>query len=278
MKLLFRLLLIVAIAVAAGIFARLNSGYVQLSAPMFRFESSLNFFIIVWLLSFALFYYMIRIVRGVKQLPEWWRMRRIQKVREKMFKLQNELFFSLQRERFHDAQEKAKEILSLPEAYPLPAVIGAIAALKMRDVKAAEEFIHCDALAPLVYRVTRTLLEAELYLVKKEPLRALSLLREMREWEGLHSTALKFELQALVNAGRFKEMLPVIEQIENIRALTPAEAKFMKEAVEAQLDMGVSPELSQDQKNEVQEEALVPQQDQRSHESEENIGLVAHDQ
>jgi|GEM_PF-6778411 Uncharacterized enzyme of heme biosynthesis len=235
MKLLFRLLLIVAVAIALGVFARLNNGYVQLSAPMFRFESSLNFFVIAWLISLALFYYLARVVRGVTHLPQWWRTRRVRKAREKMFKLQNELFFSLERERFHDTQVKAKELLALPEAFPLPAVIGAEAALKMRDIPAAEEFIHNQALAPSVYRVTRTLLEAELCLAKNEPRRALNLLHEMREWEGLHSDALKLELRALMNTGWYRAMPPIIEQLESIRALNATEAQFMKDAVEAHL-------------------------------------------
>ncbi|MDR1529233.1 MAG: hypothetical protein LBS40_02325 [Burkholderiales bacterium] len=236
MKFLFRLLLIIAFAVAIGIFARSNDGYVQVAAPLFRFESSLNFFIIAWVISLLIFYYLIRMIRNIKQLPQWWRTYREHKTSEKIFKLQSELFFELQRERYDDARKKTKKLLAFPEMYPLTAVIGAETALRTKDIETAESLIHSDALSATMCEVTRALLEAELLLVKNEPERALKLLREMREQSGLHSAALKIELRALIAARRYQEILPMIERLEYIHGVSADEAQFMREAVKAYLD------------------------------------------
>ncbi|MDR2016547.1 MAG: hypothetical protein LBP90_02915 [Burkholderiales bacterium] len=75
-----RLLIIAALAMALGIFARANWGYVQIAVPeMFSLEMSLNFFIIVLLLMFIVFYALLRGAGVLWNLPRYWRQRKLQK-------------------------------------------------------------------------------------------------------------------------------------------------------------------------------------------------------
>ncbi|MDR0247833.1 MAG: hypothetical protein LBI16_05525 [Burkholderiales bacterium] len=79
MKWTFRILMIAALAMALGIFAHANSGYVQIAMPQtFTLEMSLNFFIIALALAFFVFYVLLRGVGALWTLPQ----RRLQKQNE----------------------------------------------------------------------------------------------------------------------------------------------------------------------------------------------------
>ncbi|MDR0770306.1 MAG: hypothetical protein LBE75_03795 [Burkholderiales bacterium] len=79
----FRILMIAALAMVLGIFARANSGYVQIAVPqVFSLETSLNFFIIVLLAAFVVFYVLLRGACVLWRLPRRWRQRSMQKQRQ----------------------------------------------------------------------------------------------------------------------------------------------------------------------------------------------------
>ncbi|MCL2873079.1 MAG: hypothetical protein FWF41_08930 [Betaproteobacteria bacterium] len=73
MKWGFRIILILALAIALGIFARSNSGYVQIAAPTFSLETTLNFFIIALVVIFFVFCVLLRILKALWNLPQRWR-------------------------------------------------------------------------------------------------------------------------------------------------------------------------------------------------------------
>ncbi|MDR0588545.1 MAG: hypothetical protein LBG61_06210 [Burkholderiales bacterium] len=49
------------VALLIGIFARSNQGYVQIATPTLQIETSLNFFIVMWVVSLGVFYFLARV-------------------------------------------------------------------------------------------------------------------------------------------------------------------------------------------------------------------------
>ncbi|MDR2710628.1 MAG: hypothetical protein LBB65_04775 [Burkholderiales bacterium] len=76
MKWGIRIFLIVALAVAVGIFARTHWGYVQIATPSFSLETTLNFFITALAAIFIVFYALLRAVQKLWNLPQRWRQTR----------------------------------------------------------------------------------------------------------------------------------------------------------------------------------------------------------
>lgn len=77
MKWGFRILLILALAIALGIFARSNSGYVQIATSTFSLETTLNFFIIALVVTFLVFCVLLRILKALWNLPQRRRQRQL---------------------------------------------------------------------------------------------------------------------------------------------------------------------------------------------------------
>jgi uncharacterized protein HemY len=68
MSKLLRVAIFILVAVAVGVFARLNSGYVQIATPVIQVETSLNLIILLWVASLIVLYLWLRTVWGMKRL------------------------------------------------------------------------------------------------------------------------------------------------------------------------------------------------------------------
>src|SRR5688500_18690834 len=69
MKGLFWLIVVFAAAVAFVLFARVDSGYVLFFYPPWRVEMSMVFFTLAALVSFALLYFLFRLLGNALRLP-----------------------------------------------------------------------------------------------------------------------------------------------------------------------------------------------------------------
>lgn len=78
MKHLLKAVVIFALALAVAGFSRFNGGYVTIAIANYQLEFSLNLLLIMWLVSFLIIYYLLRIMINVKRIPS-----KLQRARQK---------------------------------------------------------------------------------------------------------------------------------------------------------------------------------------------------
>ena len=141
MRVLFWFLLLAIAAVVAALAAKLNNGYALLVAPPYRIELSLNLLIILIVGSFVSLYLGLRIIVHTVRLPsqvrEWRRQMKQARSRAKL----DAATIALLEGRYGKAQQQADEALAFPRASGVAALVGARAALDVRQYAGAEEFL-----------------------------------------------------------------------------------------------------------------------------------------
>jgi HemY protein len=240
LRLLLLFLLLGALAVAVALFARLNVGYVLVVAPPTRLEISLNAFLVLLAALFALGYLVVRFAGRLSRLPREVREHRRGQQRERARAKQDEAVVGLLEGRFGRARRAADEALAIPQSSGLAALIGARAALEMRDFAAAEALLgRADAQVGSL-AVPRLMIEAELALEQGRPADALARLAELRREAGAHTAALRLELRTLTQAGRHAETPPLIDQLQKRKVFDPAQADLLRATAHAEALRGLA--------------------------------------
>ena len=103
--------------------------------------------------------------------------------------------------RYGRARQSAEEALAIPHSSGLAALIGARAALEMRDFAGAAALLARPDAQSASLRVPRLMLEAELALEQGRPAEALARLAELKRDAGAHTAALRLELRTLTQRG-----------------------------------------------------------------------------
>ncbi|MDR2016321.1 MAG: hypothetical protein LBP90_01750, partial [Burkholderiales bacterium] len=185
MKGLSRVLVIAALAVAVGIFARANSGYVQMAMPqMFSLETSMNFFIIILFIVFVIFYMLLRGALALWHFSHHQRQRSLQKRQTRLLQKQNEALLALWREDPNTAQKAMTGLTEAPDASGVSVLLAAQAALRSKDDKTVKRLLQHPSLSEAKYEVPRTLIEAEWLLWQQRAADALPLWSELRSKTG----------------------------------------------------------------------------------------------
>lgn len=234
MRLLLVFLLLGAIAVAVALFARLNVGYVLLVAPPYRLEISLNAFLVLLAALFAVVYLVFRFAGRLSRLPaevrEHRREQQVQRARAK----QDEAVVGLLEGRFGRARRAAEDALAVPHSSGLAALVGARAALEMRDFAAAAAFLgRADAQVGSL-AVPRLMLEAEMALEQGRAGDALARLAELKREAGAHTAALRLELRTLTQAGQHAQTPALIDQLEKRKVFDAAQADLLRATAHAE--------------------------------------------
>ncbi len=234
MRLLLVFLLLGAIAVAVALFARINVGYVLVVSPPYRLEISLNAFLLVLAALFTLLYLVVRFARRLSRLPaEVREHRRAQQV-ERARARQDEAVVGLLEGRYGRAKQAAEAALAIPHSSGLAALIGARAALEMRDFAGAQALLgRADAQVGSL-AVPRMMLEAELALEQGRPADALARLAELKREAGSHTAALRLELRTLTQAGRHAETPPLIDQLHKRKVYDARQAELLRASAHAE--------------------------------------------
>jgi HemY protein len=115
--------------------------------------------------------------------------------------------------RYVKAQQQASEALNFPDASGLSALIGARAAIDVRQYAAAEELLSHPQAQTKSLAVSRLTLAAESALEQGQPQEALRILSELKREAGLHTAALRLELRAAQAARRFADIRPLVDQL-----------------------------------------------------------------
>src|SRR5262245_20819122 len=213
MRLLFAFLLLAALAVLVALLFKLNTGYALFVAPPYRVEISLNAFIVMAVVGFIVLYLVLRLAGRIARLPtevrESRRRRNLDRARNK----QDAAMVALLEGRYGKARQFAEEALAIPQSSGLPALLGARAAVDMREFAEAEALLARPDASVTSLTVPRLMLEADMALAQDQPGVALDKLGELRREAGLHTAALRLEVRALTAARRFAEIPPIVDQL-----------------------------------------------------------------
>jgi HemY protein len=213
MRFLFWFLLLAIAAVVAALAVRLNNGYALLVAAPYRIELSLNLFLFLIVAGFASLYFALRMIVHTMRLPaqvrQWRRRQREARSRAR----QDAATVALLEGRYVKAQQQANEALAFPGASGLAAMIGARAAIDVRQYAAAEELLARPETQSRSLAVSRLTLAAESALEQGQPQEALRILSELKHEAGLHTAALRLELRATQAERRFGDIPPLVDQL-----------------------------------------------------------------
>jgi HemY protein len=206
-------LLLAVSAVLVALLFRINDGYALFVAPPYRVELSLNTLLILVVLAFLVVHAVLRLASRLARLPrdvrEHRRRQQLARARSRF----DAAVIALIEGRDGKAGQYASEALEIPQATPVAALVGARAALDMRDYDAALALLRrADAQAPSL-AVPRLMLEAEAALEQGNATEALARLADLRREAGLHTAALRLEIRALTAAGRHGEIPAIVDQL-----------------------------------------------------------------
>ena len=233
MRALFAFLLLAALAMLAALFFKVNTGYALLVAPPVRVEISLNAFVLLLFGTFVLLYLLLRMVARISQLPsevrESRRRRNIDRARIK----QDSALVALIEGRYGKARQCADEALAVPLSSGLPALLGARAAIDMRDFDKAHAFLSRPDVGVSSLTVPRLMLEADMALEQGQPGEALDRLAELKRDAGLHTAALRLELRPLTAANRHAEIPALVDQLVKRKVYDPTQGDLLRASAHA---------------------------------------------
>lgn len=228
MRFLFWFLLLAAAAVAAALAVKLNSGYALLVARPYRIELSLNLLLLLIVIAFGLVYATIRLISRTLRLPasvrEWRRRQKVERARS----AQDAAVVALLEGRYGKAQQRALEALAIPGSSGLNAIVGARAAIDVRQFDAAEALLNRPDAQAASLAVPRLMLLAEIALEQGQPQRSLDILRELRREAGMHTAALRLELRCLQAARRWTDVAPLLEQLVKRKVFDSTQAEHVR--------------------------------------------------
>lgn len=223
MKGLLWLLGVFALAAGVSVALRGSDGYAMFVLFPWRVELSLNLLVIVLLLSFVAAYLAVRLVAHAVRLPSHVRAFRRRLKEEKG---RNALFGAIQalfEGRFGRAEKLASQAHDLECAPPLPELIGARAAQRMRDFDRRDEWLSRARKAESAWRLARLVTEGELLLEERRFDEARAALKELHSGGPKHIATLTLLLRAEQGLGNWDEVIRLARLLEK-RSAMPAEA------------------------------------------------------
>lgn len=228
MRLFLSLVILFAVAIVLAVGARFNPGNVVFFYPPYRIDLSLNLFILLSVLVFAVLFTLLKALRSAQQMPQRVAAYRRDKREREGNRALRESLKSLFEGRFGQAEKAAVRASDSPDNAGLAALIAARAAHRMgqparRDVwlsKAQED-------APL--KTARLMTAIELSVEGHQPENALDAVRELNASGMRHIHALRLALKANQRAKDWPEVLRLVRLLDKRNALHPALARRLRE-------------------------------------------------
>lgn len=217
-----------AAAVGIAVTARINPGNVVLFYPPYRVDLSLNLFVLLEVLLFALLYVLIRAFQGTVSMPARVAAYRQQKRERDGNKGLREALKALFEGRFGHAQKAAARAAELPENAGLAALIGARAAHRMRQNGRRDGWL-AQAEAEPALKTARLMTLTELLVDDHQPEAALQAVGELNASGMRHIHALQWSLKAQQQASNWPEVLRLVRMLDKHQALHPALSARLRE-------------------------------------------------
>jgi len=234
MRLLFAFLLLAALAMLAALLFKLNAGYALFVAPPYRVEISLNAFIVFAVAAFVVVHLLLRLASRIARMPAEVREARRRRNLERARGKQDASVVALLEGRYGKARQFAEEALAVPQSSGLPALVGARAAVDMREFGVAEALLARPDASVSSLTVPRLMLEADMALAQDQPGVALDKLAELRREAGLHTAALRLEVRALTAARRFTDIPPIVDQLVKRKVYDAGQGDMLRATAHAE--------------------------------------------
>lgn len=235
MRALFWLIAVFAAAVALAVAGRFGEGYVVISYPPWRVETSLLFAALFLAGAFLLGYAVVRLVGGTLVLPA--QVREFRRGRRRM-QAQGALGAALQcyyEGRYARAEREAALAWEEGASPGIAALIAARAAQQMYELERRDQWLERAGQAGESLHAARLLTQAELALEGRDFTGARDALREMRGAGPRNIAAARMLLRAARGAQDWEEVLRLTALLEKRGALAPAIVKESR--VQAQIEL-----------------------------------------
>jgi HemY protein len=221
MRLFLWLLALMGAAIGIAVTARFNPGNVVMFYPPYRFDLSLNFFLVLQALLFVVLYTLIRAFRITFKMPGRVAIYREQKREQDGNKGLREALKALFEGRFGHAEKAALRAAELPANAGLAALIGARAAHRMRQSARRDQWLSTAQADPAL-KAARLMTNIELLVDDHQPEAAIEAVRELSASGTRHLHALQWSLKAHQQAKNWPEVLRLVRTLDKRRALHPA--------------------------------------------------------
>lgn len=228
MRLLLWLVALMAAAIGIAVTARFNPGNVVLFYPPYRYDMSLNLFVVLLVLLFVLAYGLVRALKATLKMPERVAAYRQRKREREGNKGLRDALKALFEGRFGHAEKAAMRAADLPENAGLAALIGARAAHRMREPSRRDAWLagiaHDQSL-----KTARLMTATELLVDDHQPEAALEAVAELNASGQRHIHALQWSMKAHQQARNWPEVLRLVRILDKRKALHPALSTRLRE-------------------------------------------------
>lgn len=229
MRFFLWILILFATAIGLAVLARFNPGNVVFFYPPYRVDVSLNFFIVVAVVLFALMFVIISTVRTTLAMPrrvEQYRATR--QLRESGRALQ-EAIKSYLEGRFGRAEKSATKASLAPEYAGLAALIGARSAHRLQQNRRRDEWLAA-AKSDGGLRTARLMTTVELLAEDARQIDdALAAIAELNSHGIKHAQALRLALRVQQSARNWPEVLRLVRLLDKHAALHPTLSRRLRD-------------------------------------------------
>ncbi|MFZ6691829.1 heme biosynthesis protein HemY [Undibacterium sp. SXout20W] len=228
MRIFIRLLILFALAVGLAIGARFNPGNVVLFYPPYRIDLSLNLFLFLLVVAFALIYLTMGAIVTARKMPKKVAAYRQGKRERDGNKALREAVKTLFEGRFGYAEKAAIRATELSDNAGVAALIGARAAHHMSQFDRRDAWL-AGIEQDQAYKVARLVTSTELLVDQHKSEKALEAVRELHLNGSRHIQVLRWALKANQQARKWPEVLKLVRTLDKHHALHPALSLRLKE-------------------------------------------------
>ena len=229
MKHLFWLIVLFSAAVALAT-ASHNPAYVLLVYPPYRIELSLTLFVILYIITFAFGYLLLRLTLTAVRLPSYVRKHRLERAQGKSRKLLDEAISAFFEGRYAAAEKASAQAIKLGATSGLHPIIAARSTHELREFAKRDAYLAEAEGKTVGENTMRLMAKIQFQLDQKHPQSALNSLKELCD-SGIHKHvgALSLELKAQQQARNWDAVLGVVAQLEKRDAIDKIAANQLRQ-------------------------------------------------
>lgn len=228
MRIFLSIVILFAAAIGLAIGARFNPGNVVFFYPPYRIDLSLNFFIALAVLAFAVLYALLRAIRSAQQIPQRVTAYRREKREREGNKALRDALKALLEGRFGHAEKAASRAAECPDNAGLSALIGARAAHRMSQSERRDAWLAKVQDDP-AFKTARLIAMIEMSIDSRQPEKALEAAKELHASGTRHIHALRLALKAHQRAKDWPEALRLTRLLDKRNAVHPALSRRIRE-------------------------------------------------
>lgn len=228
MRIFLTLVILFAAAIGLAVGARFNAGNVVFFYPPYRIDLSLNLFVVLVALLFAVLYVVLIALRNTQQMPQRVAAYRKEKREREGNRALRDALKALFEGRFGHAEKSASRAAENPDNAGLSALIGARAAHRMGQTQRRDAWLAKTQNEPAL-KTARLMTAIELLVDGEQADNALDVVEELNSSGTRHIHALRLALKANQRAKNWTEVLRLVRLLDKRNALHPALSRRLRE-------------------------------------------------